>query len=168
MNKFRIVMAAILGTGVLLSGIGTGVALKEYSALKYTGEHVIGKTDIQTKNGEIKVNDADHILRIIYNDNDNMEIVENESVPDGLILYSVTYNANAVDVLMHADEDEDEMFVSFQTIWQNDDKMKTMMQCKDHILKELKQGRIGSYRYKGIENIKLMMNSEMKQQIHLL
>ena len=50
MGKLRGVMTGVFLGGVLLGGIGTGIAMVEYSSLSYGGERLIGEEYLVTKN----------------------------------------------------------------------------------------------------------------------
>lgn len=170
MNRVRLILAGILGAGVLMAGIGTGIALKEYSSLEYSGEHIIGEVDMQKKKGEVNFKKAGEgdIFKIYCGcSSDNVEVVEDAQVPENIVRYEVDYNRKQVEIALHGESDDG--FFSIVGQWKDysDSTFQQMMECKDDILKELKQNRIGNYRVKGIEKVKLSVNPKTLERLEV-
>ena len=55
MRRLQKVLLGALGGGVLLCGIGTGVAITEFSSLSYAGERTVGETDMETATLEAEI-----------------------------------------------------------------------------------------------------------------
>ena len=62
MRRVIKVTTALFLSGVLLGGIGTGIALVEYSSLTYGGEHLIGEEYLVTKNLDYEFEQDGRIL----------------------------------------------------------------------------------------------------------
>ena len=54
MKKMHKILLAVFCAGVLLTGIGAGVLITEFSALSYGGKELLGKTDMRTENFDVK------------------------------------------------------------------------------------------------------------------
>ena len=48
MGKIRMILASVFLGGVILGGIGAGIAIVEYSSLTYVGEKKIGEENLVT------------------------------------------------------------------------------------------------------------------------
>lgn len=98
MRRIHIILLAIFMTGVLLGGIGTGIAFGEYSTMEYGETVMLGEDDLVT--GELiyefepvpgeKIAINPNYLGNVY----GKSILEmDESLPMGTICYDVTYNS---------------------------------------------------------------------------
>lgn len=101
MRKLHMVLLGVFGAGVLLGGIGTGIAIGEFSGLEYKGDVMIGEENLITK--EFCYNFSapdgeDVLLSYCYWGDERKDslLVEDESVPVGEIRYVVTYNEKMV------------------------------------------------------------------------
>lgn len=101
MRKVQKILSGIFFCGVLLGGIGTGVALVEYSSLAYGGEKRIGEENLVTREldyvfvpGEERIS----IVRGYWYDS----IEADETVPEGTIRYVVTYNEKTVEPTLYS------------------------------------------------------------------
>ena len=50
MRKIQKILTGTFLTGVLLGGIGTGIAMAEYASMEYGGEKIIGEERLVTRN----------------------------------------------------------------------------------------------------------------------
>lgn len=93
MHRSQKILTGIFLGGILLGGIGTGVALVEYSSLTYVGEKEIGQENLVVQELDYAFDPSCEKIRIIrgYRDRDAV-VVEDSSVPQGIIRYVVTYN----------------------------------------------------------------------------
>lgn len=113
MGKLRGVMTGVFLGGVLLGGIGTGIAMVEYSSLSYGGERLIGEEYLVTKNldfdfpqdGRKLILKSDYYNYSAYKD---ITVEIDDSVPAGTVRYELTYNENAVAPELIFQEYEDE------------------------------------------------------------
>lgn len=160
MNKIRFILVGILAAGVFLTGIGTGVALREYSELEYTGEYVIDEKNIVTKQGEVEFGEKNEDGRYrIHCYTEDYEMVEDASVPENVVRYEALYNKENV-VLSERKKAEQGAF-SLVSHWKNDASFKNIMLCKDKILKDLKQNKIRNYKSIYVQKVKLVVNPKM-------
>lgn len=94
----KILLGTFLG-GVLLGGIGTGVAFVEYSSITYAGERKIGQESMVTKDFDFTIEPEKGLVvvgPVWYDDGQVSNVEMDETVPKGMIRYRVTYNEKTV------------------------------------------------------------------------
>lgn len=101
MRKLHIALLSVFATGVLLGGIGTGIAFGEYSGLEYQGEVMLGEENLVTTEFcyDFSMEDEKQVVLNYCHWGDetkNTLVVEDASVPAGTICYVVTYNEEVV------------------------------------------------------------------------
>lgn len=101
MRRLHIVLLGVFIAGVLLGGIGTGIALGEYSGLEYRGRMLLGEESLVTREFCYDFSDregADVLLSYCSWGDERKDslLVEDESVPAGEVRYVVTYNEELV------------------------------------------------------------------------
>ncbi len=182
MRKIQKILIGTLLTGVLLGGIGTGMALVEYSSFAYAGEKTIGEENLVTREIDFKFEPEKGKLMVVhgYWDRRNYPnaLEEDETVPIGVVRYVVTHNSRLTDVALNFDtynqedteeeEIEAEMeetplqgYLSLQVRYVGND-FEMFMQSKDEILKELKQKQISSYNVAYITDVRIKVNPETR------
>lgn len=126
MRKLHIVLLIMFAAGVLLGGIGTGIALGEYSEFAYVGEVLLGEEDLVTKDFDYTFTPEEdtRVLLCHFGWGDpkkNSLLVEDASIPAGVIRYRVTYNAELLrmELLSWDAEPEEELE---QEIWGEGEK----------------------------------------------
>lgn len=190
-NKILKISALVFCAGILLGGIGTGIAIAEYTSLEYTGQHILGEEYMKTENLDVTVVPETGKKIEIAHHYQTRKVSYDESIPMDTIRYVVTYNTELMVCQPNYDkyeavveeswnEDDD----SWETdIWEREDEahqepeyqgrvslewryigddFDTTMRNKDKILNDLKNGKIGSYQTKGIDSIEIWMNPGMK------
>lgn len=188
------IAAGVFCAGVLLGGIGTGVAIAEYTSLEYSGQHILGEESMKTENLDVTVTPKDGQKIIVRQEyyRSGGEYYD-ESIPVNTIRYVVRYNTELVTLRARyeayeeeqsADEDlAEEIVVSepdgtdavipeYQgTVYLDwnytGDEFDLIMRNKDKILSDLKQGRIGSYQTRAIDTIEVWMNPGMKPFVEI-
>lgn len=196
LKKKGIIMiaAGVFCAGVLLGGIGTGVAIAEYTSLEYSGQHILGEESMKTENLDVAVTPKDGQKIIVRQEyyRSGGEYYD-ESIPVDTIRYVVRYNTELVTLRARyeayeeeqsADEDlAEEIVVSepdgtdavipeYQgTVYLDwnytGDEFDLIMRNKDKILSDLKQGKIGSYQTRAIDTIEVWMNPGMKPFVEI-
>lgn len=94
----KILLGAFLG-GVLLGGIGTGIAFVEYSSITYAGEKKIGQGSVVTKDLDFSFDPGKGIVVVapVWYDEGKISYVETDkTVPENMVRYRVTYNEKTV------------------------------------------------------------------------
>lgn len=178
MRKIQKILISTLLGGVLLGGIGTGVALVEYSSFAYAGEKIMGEENLVTREIDFKFEPEKGKLVVVHeywgriNYPDVLE--EDGTVPEGVVRYVVTYNPRTTDVALSFDtynqEEVEEGEVQADTesispqgylslqIRYVGNNFEMFMQSKDEILKELKQRRISSYNIAYVTDVRIKVN----------
>lgn len=99
MRRLQKVMTGVFLGGVLLGGVGTGLAVVEYSTLSYGGERLVGEEYLVTKNLDFEFPQDGRVLVLVdnyYLRRSNVRLETDASVPAGLVRYEITYNEKRV------------------------------------------------------------------------
>ena len=97
MNRKKLGIA--FGIGILLCGLGCGIAFAQYSDFEYAGERKIGEETLKTETVERDI-EADSKIFIGHPDYGcDITLVADESVPIDKIDFDVTYNCCSFAVL---------------------------------------------------------------------
>lgn len=170
MRRIRIIMISIFLGGIFLGGIGTGIFFLEFADLSYNGQKLVGEENLITEQLEYSFKELDKPVivsenRWMYGCDYSIEI--DDAIPTGTIRYQVTYNPEQVEPMLDFYEltkAEEQGTLRFHVNFIGDD-IKTFMEIKDCILADLKQDKIGSYQVAYVEDVQIMMNTEMKEKI---
>lgn len=170
MRRVQKILAGIFLSGVLIGGVGTGIAMVEYSSLTYGGEKLIGGDSLVTKSldynfepdrGTLEVGDLRYWGR-----GQTQEIEVDNSVPAGTVRFEVTYNERAISpklVFTPYEEEEErtpkKLGYLHLTASYHDNEFALFMENKDGILEELKQRKISSYKMAYITDVKIKVNA---------
>ena len=192
MGKIRIILASVFLGGVILGGIGAGIAIVEYSSLTYVGEKKIGEENLVTCEMDYTFTLENEQISIEDRDIWNTKIEEDETVPEGTIRYVVTYNEKTVKPTLRVWEEQDyqEEDLSENNLEPSSEKdsnteenkeeeppikqlkqtalelgvrytysdFALLMESKDQILEDLRQGRIASYDVMYISQVTIKVN----------
>lgn len=99
MRRLQKVMTGVFLGGILLGGVGTGLAVVEYSTLSYGGERLVGEEYLVTKNLDFEFPQDGRVLVLAdnyYLRRSNVRLETDASVPAGLVRYEITYNEKRV------------------------------------------------------------------------
>ena len=110
MTRFHKITIAIFCGGILLSGIGAGVAFGEFSSLSYGGTEVVGKIDTATKETSREIDPEQGVWELDGCWDVEPELKADESIPENTVLFRVTYNKNMVEPQVEAFMQEDEYY----------------------------------------------------------
>ena len=100
--------AIVFCAGVLLTGIGTGVAIAEYTSLEYTGEHILGEEKMKTEDLDFAVDRKEGKKIRIWRNYRVNGVHYREDIPMDTIRYTVTYNPELVSFWINYEEFEEE------------------------------------------------------------
>lgn len=184
MRKIHIALLGIFVFGVLLGGIGTGIAFGEYSAFDYEGKVLLGEDKLVTKSFEYTF-EPESEGNIILSDcfwgdweKDSL-VVEDQSIPVGVVRYQVTYNKDMVRPelifwkMTEAEKDEntaeeqesvqekkrEKTVLELRCFTQQDD-FAIMMEHKDRILEDLKNKKIAEYEAVSVTDVSVHVNPD--------
>ena len=107
MRNVQKVLIGIFLSGVLLSGIGTGIVVQEFSSLGYGGRKLIGTEDLVTKEMDFTLPmDGKTVILGYHGYGRDWEgsLVEDPSVPAGVVRYEVTYNERLIEPFLYYEE----------------------------------------------------------------
>ncbi|MBD9219999.1 MAG: hypothetical protein EGQ35_06775 [Clostridiales bacterium] len=176
MNRKKLGIA--FGIGILLCGLGCGIAFAQYSGFDYAGEKRIGDENLKTETVEKDI-DSDGTIEIMYPGyRCDVSVVADENVPIDKINFDVTYNTEVISLYISKfyttctddqfDEDgaliEEENEVEQKEInfgfgrYKNDSDIDTMFKVKDELLKDIKNKQIGDYYVTAFDSIVVRVN----------
>lgn len=183
MRRIHAVLLAVFAAGVLLGGIGTGIAFGEYSSMEYGGTVLLGEEDLVT--GEFiyefePVQGEKIALNPNYwgNDNGKSILKEDETLPVGTICYDVTYNhkmtaphlsyietgRKMTDTIETGEDGKEEAavitgYLELRTNYIGGE-FEIVMENKDRILADMKQRKLNSYETLYITEVTIRVNPE--------
>lgn len=111
MRNVQKVLIGIFLSGVLLGGIGTGIAVAEFSSLSYGGRKTVGVEDLVTKKMDFEIPTDGRTVMLAYSGYHGGwegSLVEDPSVPAGVVRYEVTYNERLIEPFLYYEEYEEE------------------------------------------------------------
>lgn len=152
--------------GVLLCGVGAGVAFTEFGELTYGGEQILGDPDIRTENIDVEFEAGEEACEVWGVDIRNHAVQVDNSVPKDTVRFCVTYNAERVEPFAYWSEEEG---VIFSWYWKDyGDEMALMMEAKDAVLRNLKEGRLVSFDTPDMENVTVLVNAENEEGVRVM
>lgn len=168
MKKINYILAGIFFSGIILMGIGAGVAFWEYSSFEYQGERMLGQGEEKKKVLEYEIPKGKDKKKILLRECQEQKctLIEDKKVPEGIIRYEVTYNPEYIEPMFYFNETDDEylgeLFLSENRI---KSEFEIFMENKDQILNDLKNKKIGTYDYEGIIKMKIRVNPKTMKKV---
>lgn len=187
-DNYRIILVLVLVAGVLLCGVGTGVAISEYSSFEYLGQKDLGGDEVITgvfqktlyrgKNGDGKV-----YIQSYGSGEEKLTLETSKKVPEDQIQFVVEYNPNNVkdihidkDVSVEYDEyaegteyaEETGYVTYYLSPVMSNHEFDVLMNYKDEILQNLKEKRFYDYDYKTIQSIKVVVHPSNKDVVQMV
>ena len=125
MRRIQKILGGVFLTGVLIGGIGTGIAVVEYSSLAYGGEKLIGEDSLVTKTLDFNFEPDGRILEVaegrFWERDRTQEIEIDNTVPVGTVRFVVTYNEKTVTPSLGFETyEEEETEIEEELVWQED------------------------------------------------
>ena len=186
MRRIQKILLGIFLAGVLISGIGTGTAIEEYSSFTYLGERVLGQDKMTTTSLDYTFSPEMGAVRIFpsqysYYSGDTLELLEDPSVPEGTVRFEITCNPDLAEPFLHFTKFEEENGLSSENRqetkpqeavqgvldlnWRSHASFPAWMEAKDQMIEDLKNKSFASYRLEAIENISIKVNPASREYI---
>ena len=168
MNRLHIVLLGIFCVGVLLCGLGTGVAFTEFSKLTYGEKQTVGKTDIRTEMFDVEFEAGEEVQNITcWYSRKPDEVLPDKNVPLNTVRFCVTYNAQRVEPYAYWDEEDGRIALS--CYWNDtEDEVELMMEAKDLVLQNLREGKIISFDVVDVEEVTILVNPASVEDVRLI
>ncbi len=169
MDRLRKRLIVVFCIGVFLCGIGAGIAFAEFGALSYGGEHVLIEGDMQTGNYDVAFQPEDGLCGIVVgNGQSPMYVQTDKSVPVNTVRFRITYNAELIEPYAFLQPEEGRVVFSWRWIDAYDD-VALMLEAKDIVLQNLKDGKIVSlYTPDFAEEVTVWVNPESLDDVELI
>lgn len=169
----KMIMITVFLCGILLVGIGAGVAFGEYSGFEYGGEKTLDIGKIETMTLEQKIATGKNANKtFVYNCYDSEYVVkEDKKVPEGMVRFEVSYYSDYISPELKYNKnvemsesgiDSDELYLAY---YQSANEMELFMEVKDDILSDLKNGKISSYSFSPVEKVVVKVNPKTMKYI---
>lgn len=167
MRKRYKVMAGLLVGGILLAGVGSGIAFAEYSEFEYGGEKTLENSEYITKTLDYKVPKDMIKNQVVHMDIPDhywsQTVEEDASVPKDSIRIEVEYLTDQKDITPQMNEQIMTDIGSNMKYLQLDcgyyyRDMHDFMRGKDIVLADLKNHTLSDYKMDGIQKIRIFIN----------
>lgn len=169
MSKFQKIMLGAFCGGVLLCGLGAGIAFTEFSALSYGGEKLLGGAEMVTEEIDAQFTPGENKYYVYSGYSEDVvysELLTDESVPENTVRFEVVYNAARVEPEAFVNPECDEIVLHWY--WDRMDDVEYMMQAKDEILADLKNGEISSYNVEIVKEVRVLVNPANVDDVQLV
>lgn len=170
MKRINYILAGVFLVGIILMGVGAGIAFWEYSSFEYEGEQILGQKNEKKKVLEYKIPKEKRKKKILLRECQEKKctLLEDNKVPENVIQYEVTYNAEYIDPVIYFTENApDDEYCGSVFLSENRIKgdFELWMENKDQILNDLKEKKVASYIYEGVTKTKIRVNPKTMKKI---
>lgn len=175
MNKrFRLTMLALLCGGLLLVGIGAGVAFAEYAGFSYAGQRLpeTARTEEQSFTVPLERRDSQVLISsysrsLLYGLKD-AHIASSEAVEPNTVRFDVTYETVGPEIRCWLDTYQEPDTPDWLHLdWSNSSDMAVLLACKDQLLADLRNHRLGDYVPARLNEVRITVNPADADRIHL-
>lgn len=167
-RSLRILMAGVFCIGVLIGGIGTGIAFVDFSGFSYrsvTSPEESFQTELFTFQFAPEENEqiwADRFLG-----GEPCVIREQEDIPKDTIEIAVVYNSElCAPVMIAENEEEDNMRIHLH-LKRFDNGIEYFMKYKDQILEGLKNRELRDYQEEFVKCVEYRVNPENRGRLQM-
>lgn len=143
MKRSTQILWGVLCAGVLLMGMGTGMAFATYAGFEYDAKSLMQEADPQTAEHTVKV-PKDGAIEVWNYGSGLKDVVYSKSVPVDELRIELTYDSAYVGVDVEQSTDGDIHYVNIIPLYEQDD-FQLFMQNKDAVLEGLKNGVLMDY-----------------------
>ena len=169
MSKHFKILIGIFCTGVLICGLGIGIAFMEFSTLSYGGKQIIGKTKMVTENVDVPFEPGEEQYLVWGKWGwKQAEIVTDSKVPEGAVRFQVTYNAERVTPHAYLNQEAKEFHFTYRWTGDDWDEVGLLMEGKDLVLQNLKERKIISLEWIGVEEVVVLVNPKNEGDVRLV
>lgn len=183
-------------SGVLICGLGCGVAFAQYSKLEYAGERIIGGDNIVTETYESTVESEGKIYVASYYTRYGVNMETDENVPADKIMFDIEYNPERFAPAIEKSEEYDDVryvrevvnqygeVIDYEEDYRTDtekkigvvydigrsiynDEVKDFFEAKDMFLSDIKKGKIGSYTVAYVNSVTVRVNPVNADRVEL-
>ncbi len=169
MSKHFKILIGIFCIGVLICGLGIGIAFMEFSTLTYGGKQIVGKTKMVTENVDVPFEPGEEQYLVWGQWGwKQTKIVTDSRVPEDTVRFRVTYNAERV--TPHAYLNQEAKEFHFTCRWTGDDwdEIGLLIEAKDLVLKNLKERTIISLDRIEMEEVVVLVNPGNEEDVKLI
>lgn len=171
MSRLHKISIIVFCIGVLLCGVGAGLIFMELEGFAYGGHYILGEPDMRTDEIDVAFEPEEGQLDIFgvigsYNRR-SARIETDSSVPVNTARFRVTYNAKCVEPFAQWQEDEGR--IDFGWYWKDtEDDLALMMEAKDVVLQNLKEGKLVSCDVVHMEAVTVRINPANEEDVRIL
>lgn len=171
MRKMYKIIGGMLVAGVLIAGIGSGVAFAEYSNFEYGGEKVLENSKYITKTVNYQVpkqNDTEQKQKLyieIMEGHMYSTVVEDTSVPKDTVRFEIQYLTDRKDIKPLVEEmawdngNKTKKYICLKCDYSYND-VRDFMRIKDVLLEDLKAHTLSDYQMDGVKSVKILINPD--------
>ncbi|MBE5955588.1 MAG: hypothetical protein E7253_03960 [Lachnospiraceae bacterium] len=173
----KIVLGIFLA-GILLTGIGAGIAFGEYSQFTYGGEVILGTEKSEVETMEYVIPLSDNKIRVNNYTTKPLDLVEDKQLKDGQVRVEVIANPDYVRSFMeYVDYDTNEFFdydPNYISGYDGQIEIHTgrvinefefVMKCKDDFLQNLKNSVIKNYYLDAVKSVTVKANAKTLEHL---
>ena len=166
-KNIRMIMAGIFCAGVLMGGLGTGIAFAEISGFSYQS--------VETPQENFK---TESVTYIMPRETDKKIGIDRfyggtfcklecrEDIPRGQAEICITYNENACTVALMDDVADDEENVRLRFYLDCESDFEAFMKVKDDFLEGLRRKEIRDYQMEYIKRVEVRVNPEDEERLY--
>lgn len=164
-KKIRVIMAGIFCLGVLMGGLGTGIAFAEISNFSY---HSVRDSQeaFQTKEFTyaIPCEEGEKLWVRRYFAGAIVNLTEHKEVPEGEMEIEITYNTEhcSVDYTVYLDAEEEK---HLQFYLDTGSDFEHLMKYKDDFLEGLRNKELRDYQIEYVQRVEIRINPEDRDKI---
>lgn len=165
-KKIRVIMAGIFCIGVLMGGLGTGIAFAELSGFAYQPVTASPETFLtETFTYALSADEKEKIWIRRYLGDAIVKIREDGEFPEGQMEIGITYNTEACSIKFVDYRDaEDEIHLQFYLNSGGD--FERLMKFKDDFLEGLRKKELRDYQVECIKSVEILINPQDRERIH--
>jgi len=167
------ILLGVFLCGILLIGLGAGIAFEEYSNFNYGGDVVIGTEKNEVETMEYVISMGEKKIRINNYTMKKMEVVEDKKLKDGQVRVEVIANPDYIHSFMEYEDynkyDHEYYDPDYISGYDGEIRIHTgrkigdfelFMEYKDDFLKDLKNSVIKNYYLDAVKSVTVKANAQ--------